>query len=65
MLFQVAAILRPTQKEAEEGKAETLILEPRWKIAANDQVAAMLATREVDEQYADKMDRVAVLVRPF
>ena len=65
MLFQVAAVLRPTAKEAEEGKAEIVILQPRWLVAANNQVAAMLATRELDVKYTEMMDRVGVFVRPF
>ena len=64
-LFQVAMILTPTDAEAKEGKSVLLIMEPTWKLAPSDQAAAMLAGRDLDAKYLDKMDRIQVLVRPF
>lgn len=64
-LFQVAMILKPTTKDAESGVAIQLIMEPTWKLAPSDQAAAMLAGRDLDPKYLDKMDRIEVLVRPF
>lgn len=64
-LFQVAMILTPTEKEAETGQSVQLIMEPTWKMAPNDQAAAMIAGRDLDAKYLDKLDRIQVLVRPF
>lgn len=58
-------ILTPTDKEAESGASVQLIMDPTWKMAPSDQAAAMLAGRDLDAKYLDKMDRIQVLVRPF
>lgn len=64
-LFQVAMILTPTDKEAEEGGSVVLVMEPTWKLAPTDQAAAMLTGRDLDAKYLTQMDRIQVLVRPF
>ena len=65
-LFQVAAVLRPTDEEAKSGKLPTLIMEPKWKFAASEQAAAILAGRDLpDDIVKEKMSYVDVIVRPF
>lgn len=64
-LFQVAMILRPTDKDAENGKGPELIMEPSWFLAPTDQGAAMLAGRKLADDKLAYMDRIEVLVRPF
>ncbi|MCP3684959.1 MAG: hypothetical protein GY861_20040 [bacterium] len=60
MLYQVALIRKPTKKQAEDGKLEELIMEPKAVIAADDKTAAIKACKEIDS-----LDNVEVIVRPF
>ena len=65
-LFQYAAYLRPTKKETEDDGAEpVIVMEAKTIYAKDQQTAAMKAAREIPEQYADKLDRLEVAVRPF
>lgn len=65
MLFEVALIQKPTKKEAEDGKSETLILPPTAVIANDDKSAAVQAVAQNKDKISDDLSRVEVLVRPF
>ena len=61
-LFQVAVLLHP--KNEKKGKTKMLI-DPHFLLSKNDKVAAQLAVRSIDNDYADDLDRIEILVRPF
>ena len=63
-LFEVAILERPTVKEAEEGKAERLVLAPKAVVANDPQSAAITAVLDGEKLQLDK-SRMEVLVRPF
>lgn len=63
-LFEVAILERPTQKEAEEGKGERLVLSPKAVVAPDAQSAAISAVMDEGEVKVDRQ-RMQVLVRPF
>ena len=63
-LFEVAAIKKPTKKEAEDGKQEELVHAPTAVIAQDEKSAAIIALRKSELTDAD-LSRVEVLVRPF
>jgi hypothetical protein len=68
MLFEVALTQRPTKKEEEEGKGETLVMPPRPVVADTDQAAAIKAVTEfkADGKNGEiNLDRVKVYCRPF
>ena len=67
MLYEVAILERPTPKEAEEGKAERLVLGPKAVIANDERGAAIAAVLEELDNTDIKVDRsrMEVLVRPF
>jgi len=63
-LFEVAIIEKPTKKEAEEGKGETLIFGPKAVVARDSQSAAISAVMDGGLPPVDRQ-RMEVLVRPF
>lgn len=66
MLFEVAILLKPTKKEAEEeGKLETLVFGPKAVTARNGQSAAIAAVLGDAADLKLDMSRAEVLVRPF
>jgi hypothetical protein len=65
MLFEVAMIMHPTQKEKEDGVMEKLIMEPEPVIARDEQQAAVAAVMKNKGSIECDMSRVEVLVRPF
>ena len=62
-LFEVAILEKPTKKEAEEGKCETLVFGPKAIVAKDSQTAAILAA--MDSKLTIAQDRMEVLTRPF
>lgn len=65
MLYLVALIQKPTKKESEDGKLETLIMEPTPVIARDDKAAAVKAVTQQKGNITGDLDNVEVLVRPF
>lgn len=67
-LFEVAITIRPTKAEAEEGKAERLVMHPTAVIARDAQSAginAVLGEDIPDSVKKAPKDRMQVHVRPF
>lgn len=64
-IFFVAALLHPTEKEAEEGMLSKIIVEPQALVAADENSARVQGARLIAEEFADKSDRIEVAVRPF
>ena len=62
-LFEVAIIEKPTKKEAEDGKCETLVFGPKAIIANDEQSAGIAAV--LDQEVKVNKDRMVVIVRPF
>lgn len=65
MLYEVALIQQPTQKEREEGAMETLIMAPTPVIAKDEQSAGVAAVMQQKDSIKCDISRVQVLVRPF
>ncbi len=65
MLYLVALVQKPTKKEEEDGKVETLILPPTPVIARDDKSAAVKAVAESKDKITTDLSNVEVLVRPF
>lgn len=63
-LFEVAILERPTSKDAENGKAERLVLPPTAVVANDEQSAGVIAVMENTGLELDQ-SRMEVLVRPF
>lgn len=65
MLFEVALIQQPTQKEKEDGAQETLVLAPTAVIARDLQSAGVAAVMQNKEKIECDIGRIEVMVRPF
>jgi hypothetical protein len=65
-IFQYAILLHPTEKEAEEeDKRSELVVDLQTVLAANEQAAIIHASRQIPEEYLEKLHRVEIAVRPF
>jgi hypothetical protein len=65
MLYEVALIEMPTEKEMENGVMEKIILAPTSVIAKDERSAAVIAVMNNKDKITGNMDRVQVLCRPF
>ena len=68
-IFEYAIVYHPvaTKDQAERGEKpkSTLLVDVKRVLAGSDKEAAMLAARDVPEDYTDKLDRVEIALRPF
>ena len=68
-LFEYTVIYNPKPRKDANGNDTTpkseLVIEPKWRLADSDKQVAMIAAREIPEQYLDKLDEVEVIIRPF
>jgi hypothetical protein len=64
MLYQVAIIHKPTQAELEKGEQETVLVDPSWIVAPNEQTAALRVAVENNDKVG-KDPQASVLVRSF
>jgi hypothetical protein len=61
-LYQIAVLLHPEEKSKDSTE---LIVEPHYKLAVNDKIAAQIAIRSLDDKYESMLERIEILVRPF
>lgn len=64
MLYQVAVIRKPTQEEIEQGKLESILVQPTFVVAVDEQRAALSVAAKNGQVIADE-PQAAVLVRAF
>lgn len=66
MLFEVALLLKPTTKEAEDGQIEKLIVKPTPVVAKSPEAAgAKVLKANLTNIEAEDLDRIEVMSRPF
>lgn len=64
-LYEVAIIVKPTKKEAEDGMSEKLVFGPKAVVARDNQSAAIAAVMDGSLDATVDKSRMEVLVRPF
>ena len=64
MLYQVAIIRKPTQEEVNNGQLETILVEPTFVVAVDEQRAALSVAAKNGQVISDE-PQAAVLVRAF
>lgn len=68
-LFQYCIIFNPklSKKDEDEGKTAKAILikDVTNVLSKDDKEVAILAARQIPEEYLDKLDQVSITVRPF
>jgi len=65
MLFQYAAVLHPTEKQTDDGRRPEIIVDVTTVVAGSQDKAVLLAARDISEEYADQLEQIEVVVRPF
>ena len=64
-LFQFALLFHPNEKELKDGKRSEVITEVKTIIATDDKTALLLVSRQIPEEYINRLDQVEVVLRPF
>jgi len=64
MIFWVAIVKEPKEKEQKDGKLEELILSPEIIIAKDEKSAAIKTIKKAELKDED-IDQIKVVVRPF
>lgn len=65
-LFEYAVICQPKlDKDGDTVEPGKVIVPVQTELAKDEGQVNLLAARQIPEEYADKLDRVQVVVRPF
>jgi len=64
-LFQYAVLFHPTEEEKKVDEKSKVIVELTTVLAVDEKTAAILAGRDIPEEYLDKLDQVEVAIRSF
>lgn len=65
-LYEYAVVLHPKKKkESDPLLASRLILSPQSVMAESIDHARMYAARDIPTEYAERLDEVEILIRPF
>jgi len=64
-LFQYAIIYDPTNDEAKEGKKPVLVKDVTTLLAKDEKSALILVSREIPQEYLDKLERLNIAIKPF
>ncbi len=64
-LYEFVALYHPKKKKGEEKQKSELIVDIQRVLADSEDEVKILAARAIPEEYADKLDRVELAVRPF
>lgn len=64
-LYQYCAIWNPSEKQAEAGEKSQIILELSTMLSSDQNSALLAVARKVPEKYAEQLDQVEILIRPF
>jgi hypothetical protein len=64
--FEYLCLLHPKQdKDGNDDGDTKIIVEKKSVLAKDDKTVAMMATRSIDSQYDNDLDRVEIIVKPF
>jgi len=64
-LFQYAVFFVPTPKELEKGEKPKVLVDIKSVVAKSENDVRTIASREIPEEYLDKLEQVNIVVRPF
>jgi hypothetical protein len=64
-LYQFAILWHPNKEQKEKEAKTKLVVEPTTILASNDQVAQMMAVKQIPEEYSDQLDQIDIAIRPF
>lgn len=64
-LWQFAILWHPTDKERENDAKDKLVVGVTTVLAKDQQMAAILAAREIPQEWLGQIDQLEIAVRPF
>ncbi len=64
-VFQYVIFLTPNNENKDTPEKPKILVEPKTVLASTEQQAGILASRDIPEEYIDRLEEVNVVVRPF
>ena len=64
-VFQYVILWSPTEKQEEDGLKSKLLKEVTTVLAKDEKTVALLASKQIPDEYNDQLDQVNIAVRPF
>lgn len=64
-LFEYAVLFHPVTKKDEQPEKSKILVDVKRVLAGTDKEVAILAAREIPEEYLDKLEQVEIVVRSF
>jgi hypothetical protein len=64
-LFEYAVVFNPNKEETKSGEKPKIVIKPTTILAKNEKEVNFIAARSIPEDFADKIDRLDIAVRPF
>jgi len=64
-LFQYVIIFTPSDKEEKDGVKAKVLVDVTNALSQDEKSVAILAARQIPEEYLDKLDQVNIAIRPF
>ncbi len=64
-LFEYSIFCQPNEKESNEGKKTEIVQEIKTVLAVDEKNLMMKIIREIPDKYAENLEQVDIVVRPF
>lgn len=64
-VFQYVIFFEPNNDKLEVPEKPKIIVDPKTVLASSEHQAGILASRDIPEEYIDRLEEVNVVVRPF
>ena len=64
-LFQYVIIFTPSEKEEKDGVRSKLLVDVTNVLSSDEKSVAILAARQIPEDYLERLDQVNIAIRPF
>lgn len=64
-LFQYVILFHPNEKEEKEGQKSKIVKELTTILEKDEKTVSIKASREIPEEYLDKLDQVEVVIVNF
>ena len=64
-IFEYAIFWQPTDEEIKKGKKAEIIVPLKVILATDQEKANILASRDIPENYLDRLEQLTIAVRPF
>lgn len=64
-IFEYAVFYQPSKEETEAGQKPEILIKPDVMLATKEENALVHISRQIPEDFLEKLDNVKIVVRPF